>query len=157
MQVRSTCVKKAVSLERTRIWRSRTNVLAVIIDNTNIRMDECKIYFQKASNYGYVVIIVEPRTSWKRDADILNGEFHRTCVHLATFYGCRTQYTSSSQRRDRNSSSSIQSIDSILFWLVSQRRTNEFRVGSSEGFLSTSSDNFSSTEERSRANQSREK
>lgn len=34
-------------------------------------MDECKPYFQKASNYGYVVIIVEPRTSWKRDADVL--------------------------------------------------------------------------------------
>jgi hypothetical protein len=43
----------------------------VIIDNTNIRMDECKPYFQKASNYGYVVIIVEPRTNWKRDANIL--------------------------------------------------------------------------------------
>lgn len=157
MQVRSTCLKKADSLERTRICCSRTNVLAVIIDNTNIRMDECKIYFQKASSYGYVVIIVEPRTSWKRDADILNGESHHSCMHLTALYCCRTQYTSSAQRRDRSPSSSIQSIDSILFWLVSQRRTNEFRVDSSEELLPTSSNNLSSTEKRSRANQSREK
>ncbi|CAF1278743.1 unnamed protein product, partial [Adineta ricciae] len=50
----------------------KNNVLAVIIDNTNIRMDECRPYFQKASTYGYIVIIVEPRTNWKRDANILN-------------------------------------------------------------------------------------
>lgn len=56
-------------------FRSRNGILAVIIDNTNIRMDECKPYFQKASNHGYVVIIVEPRTSWKRDADVLISSF----------------------------------------------------------------------------------
>ncbi|CAF2510651.1 unnamed protein product [Rotaria sp. Silwood2] len=49
----------------------KNNILAVIVDNTNIRVDECKPYFQKATNYGYVVIVVEPRTSWKRDANIL--------------------------------------------------------------------------------------
>ena len=54
-------------------YSCRNNVLAVIIDNTNIRVDECRPYFQKASAYGYIVIIVEPRTNWKRDANILNG------------------------------------------------------------------------------------
>ena len=49
----------------------RNNILAVIIDNTNIRMDECRPYFQKASTYGYIVIVIEPRTNWKRDTDIL--------------------------------------------------------------------------------------
>lgn len=49
----------------------RNKVLAVIIDNTNIRADECRPYFQKATNYGYAVIIVEPRTNWKRDANQL--------------------------------------------------------------------------------------
>ena len=34
-------------------------------------MAECRPYFQKAFNYGYVVIVVEPRTNWKRDAHTL--------------------------------------------------------------------------------------
>ena len=53
----------------------RNTTLAVIIDNTNIRADECRPYFQKASQYGYVVIIVEPRTPWKHDVNVLAGTF----------------------------------------------------------------------------------
>ncbi|CAF3350356.1 unnamed protein product [Rotaria sp. Silwood1] len=61
----------------------KNNVLAVIVDNTNIRMDECKPYFQKASNYGYIVIIVEPRTSWKRDTNILmNRNTHKVPMDI---------------------------------------------------------------------------
>ncbi|CAF3566125.1 unnamed protein product [Rotaria sordida] len=61
----------------------KNNILAVIVDNTNIRMDECKPYFQKASNYGYIVIIVEPRTNWKRDANILmNRNTHKVPMDI---------------------------------------------------------------------------
>ncbi|CAF1257518.1 unnamed protein product [Adineta steineri] len=49
----------------------KKNIFAIIIDNTNIRMDECRPYLQKASNYGYIVIVVEPRTNWKRDPNVL--------------------------------------------------------------------------------------
>ena len=81
--------KQADSLDRMRIFHFRNNVLAVIIDNTNIRMDECKTYFQKAASHGYIVLIVEPRTSWKRDVDILSGRFDLTNVRLTAMDCCR--------------------------------------------------------------------
>ncbi|CAF4644527.1 unnamed protein product [Rotaria socialis] len=75
--------------EAHRVCQQRTeeacknNVLAVIVDNTNIRTDECKHYFQKASNYGYVVIIVEPRTDWKRDANtLMNRNVHQVPIEV---------------------------------------------------------------------------
>jgi hypothetical protein len=70
---RSLSVGLAVLPIRQLFNRFRNNVRAVIIDNTNIRIDECKIYFQKAANHGYLVLLAEPRTSWKRDVDVLAG------------------------------------------------------------------------------------
>ena len=65
-QAHNECQKKAEEA-------CRTGVLTVIIDNTNVRLDECRPYFEKANRYGYLILVVEPRTSWKRDVDILAG------------------------------------------------------------------------------------
>ncbi|XP_069108210.1 2',3'-cyclic-nucleotide 3'-phosphodiesterase-like [Argopecten irradians] len=43
----------------------------VVIDNTNIKRWEMKPYIDMAKAYNYVVIIVEPRTKWRFDAEEL--------------------------------------------------------------------------------------
>lgn len=107
---------------------SRNNTLAVIIDNTNIRHDECRTYFQKAARYGYLVIIVEPRTSWKRDADILARSFFlltqrkKISVWFLIF---REKFAQSSERSDRSSTETLPSDHSVLFRFVSQWRRFE--------------------------------
>ncbi|XP_028392960.1 2',3'-cyclic-nucleotide 3'-phosphodiesterase-like [Dendronephthya gigantea] len=41
---------------------------SIIIDNTNIRTFEVEPYMKIAQQYGYVVVLVEPKTPWKHQA-----------------------------------------------------------------------------------------
>jgi len=43
----------------------------IVIDNSNILHYEMKPYFQIANREGYIVIIVEPRTPWHLDSEVL--------------------------------------------------------------------------------------
>ncbi|CAL4184801.1 unnamed protein product, partial [Meganyctiphanes norvegica] len=43
----------------------------IIIDNTNVRNWEMKLYLDLAKMYQYVVIVVEPKTPWYKDAEEL--------------------------------------------------------------------------------------
>ena len=49
---------------------------AVIIDNTNVKKWEMKFYLQQANICGYVVILVEPKTPWKFNANELFKRNH---------------------------------------------------------------------------------
>ena len=48
-----------------------SRVRTVVIDNTNVMYWEMKTYFQNANKEGYHVILVEPKTPWRLNADIL--------------------------------------------------------------------------------------
>lgn len=41
------------------------NIQTVIVDNTNLTFKECEPYCVLAKQYGYVVKIIEPDTTWK--------------------------------------------------------------------------------------------
>lgn len=44
----------------------------IVVDNTNIRHFEMKPYFQIANSEGYIVLIVEPKTPWRYNPEILS-------------------------------------------------------------------------------------
>ena len=43
----------------------------IIVDNTNVTFWECKPYLALAGQHNYIVLMVEPRTSWKFDVKTL--------------------------------------------------------------------------------------
>lgn len=43
----------------------------VVVDNTNTTWSEMKDYVKYAIKYNYDIVLVEPKTSWKFDVDIL--------------------------------------------------------------------------------------
>ena len=47
-------------------------ISTIVIDNTNIMKWEIQPYFQMANQGGYVVILVEPKTPWRLNAQILS-------------------------------------------------------------------------------------
>ena len=40
--------------------------LLLFLDNTNVKHSEVEPYIKYAKQHGYVVVLVEPRTPWKR-------------------------------------------------------------------------------------------
>lgn len=43
----------------------------IVIDNTALMLWEMKFYFDLAKAYGYITVVIEPRTPWKRDVAVL--------------------------------------------------------------------------------------
>ena len=48
-----------------------SRVRTIVIDNTNVMYWEMKTYVQHANKEGYLVILVEPKTPWRLNANIL--------------------------------------------------------------------------------------
>ena len=48
-----------------------SRVRTIVIDNTNVMYWEMKTYIQTANREGYIVILVEPKTPWRLNAEIL--------------------------------------------------------------------------------------
>lgn len=55
------------------IFLNRESQSPIIIDNTNVSFWEFKPYVQTADKFEYIVLICEPHTPWKFNADVLFG------------------------------------------------------------------------------------
>ena len=55
------------------IFLLRKSLNPVIIDNTNVLYIEFKPYIDIANRYDYIILICEPRTTWKFNANELFG------------------------------------------------------------------------------------